>query len=98
MIGRPTFLVAALAVTNWLSNAGVTAAAFEEPASTAPYRIALDRGHPWRPPFGLERVIRPLAIVVEAAAAPAPANYFITAYFKGKQGPSYPIRFPAQPP
>ena len=39
-----------------------------------------------------------MVIVVEAAARPEPANYFITAFAKGKQGASYPVSFPAKPP
>ena len=60
--------------------------------------FTLDPGHPWRPPFGLERIGRPVVIVVEAGARPDAANYLVTAFSKGKQGASYPVRFPTEAP
>ena len=41
---------------------------------------------------------RPVVIVVEAGARPDPADYVITAFSKGKEGASYPVRFPTAPP
>ncbi len=35
-------------------------------------RIRLDPGHPWRPPFGLERVGKPITAWAEAEAAARP--------------------------
>ena len=32
----------------------------------AAYRLSLDAGHPWRPPFRLDRVGQPIAAIVEA--------------------------------
>jgi len=47
-------------------------AAMPPPASAAESKpaaqIRIDPGHPWRPPFGLDRVGRPLAVEVEIAA------------------------------
>jgi hypothetical protein len=40
-----------------------------EPAAERPTcRIRLDAGHPWRPPFGPERIGRPLVVMVEIAS------------------------------
>jgi hypothetical protein len=71
----------------------------QEPVDRPPaFRIHLDQGHPWRPPFGLERIGRLFQVVVEARERPEPASYFITAVSKGVKGASYPLGFPVEPP
>jgi hypothetical protein len=62
------------------------------------YKITLDPGHPWRPPFGLERIGRPIQILIEADNRPEPANYFVTDSLQGKEGPSHPVHFSAEAP
>ena len=48
--------------------------------------IRVDSGHPWRPPFGLERVGRPLALHVEITAEHSPLReYFLAGYRGGKE-------------
>ena len=42
---------------------------FSDEVARPAYRIAIDPGHPWRPPFGLDRVGRPAVIVVQASAS-----------------------------
>jgi hypothetical protein len=68
-------------------------------ARSAPiYQIRLDGGHPWRPPFGLERVGRPVAVVVDAAERPDSTPYALTALVKGNEAGRYPVQFPSVPP
>ena len=38
-------------------------------AAAPSFQVRLDRGHPWRPPFGLDRVGQPIAVVIESSAA-----------------------------
>ena len=90
------FLTIVLALACELLCMSVAALGDEQPGPA--FQIRLDAGHPWRPPFGLERVGRPIAVVVEAGARPDPANCMITAFLKGKEGASYPVRFPAEGP
>jgi len=55
-----------------------------EPAS--PIKLTVEPGHPWTPPFGLERVGRPLEAVVEAPADAKPdQEYVIVAYRDGNE-------------
>ena len=48
-------------------------------------RIRIDPGHPWRPPFGLDRIGRPLNVVVEVVADPKLSEYTLVGYLKGKE-------------
>src|SRR5262249_47240982 len=52
----------------------LTGAGGNPPGGARVFQVRLDRGHPWRPPFGLERVGRPITAVVEAAARPESAR------------------------
>jgi hypothetical protein len=63
-----------------LSDAG--GADQQKPAS----QIRIDSGHPWRPPFGLDRVGRPLSAVVEVAAQrQPPPECVLVGYLLGKE-------------
>jgi hypothetical protein len=62
------------------------------------YKIRLASGHPWRPPFGLDRIGKPVAAVCEATAPSAQSHYRLTARLKGREVANYPIQFPASPP
>src|SRR5258705_1922652 len=49
-------------------------------------RIRLDEGHPWRPPFSLDRVGQPLNVVVEVASEERPyREYWVVAYQNEKE-------------
>ncbi len=62
------------------------AAGAEAAGAKPPAQIRIDPGHPWRPPFGLERVGRPLTAVVEIATDRQPApQYCLAAYLEGKE-------------
>ena len=50
-------------------------------------QIRLDSQHPWRPPFGLERVGQPLTAVVEVTAEERPhREYWLAALVGGRGG------------
>jgi hypothetical protein len=66
-------------------------------ADTA-FQIKLDAEHPWRPPFGLERIGGPVSIVIDAAARPEPDTYAVTAFWKGKNVGRQTIAFPDKGP
>ena len=66
MRSRRTLAKIALAYTIPLLALGWTASAQPQADRPPAYRIYLDHGHPWQPPFGLERVGRPFQVVVEA--------------------------------
>jgi hypothetical protein len=49
-------------------------------------QIRVDPGHPWRPPFGVDRIGRPLAVHVELAAEHSPLReYYLAGYRGGKE-------------
>ena len=55
-------------------------------AAPAEAKLAVEPGHPWTPPFGLERVGRPLeAVVTFAGRAPATGEYVLVGYCQGKE-------------
>ncbi len=58
----------------------------------------LDAGHPWRPPFRLDRVGQPIAVVVEASARPGDAIYRLEAFSNGKLVGGQALHFPETPP
>lgn len=68
-------------------------------APSAPaFRLRLDPGHPWRPLFGLERVGRPLRILVETPQPPARGRHVLVATYKGKEVGTHDLRLPPAPP
>lgn len=54
----------------WLPLLAVVMGRAEEPP-----RIRLDDGHPWRPPFGLDRVGRPPVVLVEFPGSTEPSGH-----------------------
>src|SRR5262249_23645344 len=61
--------------------------------------IRVDRGHPWRPPFGLDRIGRPIMVVVEADQRPLPDKaYFLSAIREGKTIATAAVSFPETAP
>jgi hypothetical protein len=49
-------------------------------------KLTVEPGHPWTPPFGLERVGRPLDAVVEVAASAKPnEEYVLVCYRDGRE-------------
>jgi hypothetical protein len=48
--------------------------------------IRLDEGHPWRPPFGLDRVGKPVTAIVDLAARTRPLReYYLTGLLNGRE-------------
>jgi hypothetical protein len=64
----------------------------------AAYQLRLDAGHPWRPPFRLDRVGQPIAAVVESSAQPSPAVYTIQAFLNGNPVGSQTLSFTKNAP
>jgi hypothetical protein len=62
------------------------------------FRLILDRGHPWRPPFGLDRVGMPPAVVVRASDRPAGASYLLAVRRGNRELGRRSVRFPGSPP
>lgn len=78
------FAVVAMAFSGVPS--GGTEAASVENGSKAAAVIRLEPGHPWRPPFGLERVGRPWEAVVEIAEDRQPRpEYWLAEFRDGKE-------------
>ena len=63
-----------------------------------PFRIRLDHGHPWRPPFGLERIGGPIRVVVEAKEKPLERLYTLSAARGGREVGRTVLRFSSVPP
>lgn len=61
-------------------------------------KITIDSGHPWRPPFGLERIGSPVAVVVEFEALPPSHRYWLTGYRDGAEIARCPLDFRGQSP
>ena len=79
----PSICLALLAVGPIVAL-GQTAGKASAPAPVA--RLYVEPGHPWTPPFGLERVGRPLDAVVEVPAGAKPGEmYTVVGYRDGKE-------------
>ena len=89
--GYDSIIWAALAMT-------MCGAASDSTIRSTTFRVKLDSGHKWIAPFGLDRIGRPVVAVVESKSRPEPADYALTAYWKGKEVGRYPLRIPDSPP
>lgn len=84
--------LAAVVLSNWNFASGEGAAMAAAPAA----KLTVEPGHPWTPPFGLNRVGRPLEAVVEVPnAVPSANEYAIVGYRDGKETSRRAIRFMA---
>lgn len=54
-------------------------------AGKPPARIRVERSHPWRPPFGLDRVGQPLNAAVELDSNPPSSEVALVAYLRGQE-------------
>ena len=69
------------------------------PAPNPTPRIRLDTGHPWRPPFGIDRVGAPLKVVVEFDGARPPTGDVSLGFYKqGTEIRRQKLLLPSQPP
>src|SRR5438309_11496911 len=56
-------------------------------------KIRVDQGHPWRPPFGVDRVGAPPVVHVELTAdKPPQREYYVAAYRKGREIERRPLK------
>ncbi len=68
------------------STAVIPSRAAESCGENPPARIRVDAGHPWRPPFGLERVGKRLAVVAEITSENLPVReYSLVGFLEGKE-------------
>ena len=93
MIHNKAFMLACA----WIAVVPITASRGSIAAAPT-FQVRLDSGHPWRPPFGLDRVGRPTAVVVEASGEPETAQYVLTAFFKGEEIDRYAVDFTSAAP
>ncbi len=68
------------------------------PESPPRFTLQLEPDHPWRPPFGLERVGRPISIRVESTTRPEPGKYSVVTRCLGKEIASLPLTWPKASP
>jgi hypothetical protein len=61
-------------------------------------QIEIDRGHPWRPPFGLQRVGQPLGVVVKIDSDQGMSEYALVASVQGKEVSRSALRLTGKPP
>ena len=60
---------------------------------TASVKVRVDQGHPWRPPFGVNRVGAPIAAHVELTSdKPPQREYFLAAYRSGREIERQPLK------
>jgi hypothetical protein len=95
---RRVLLKFAMACVGSVAGARWTATGQDTASARPTYHIQLDAGHPWRPPFGLERIARPVAVVVDSSARPESAHHVLAAFSKGKEVGNYAVEFPTRPP
>jgi hypothetical protein len=77
----------------------LTGADQRSPALGPSLQVRVDRGHPWRPPFGLDRIGRPLTVVVEADQRPLPDQAcFLSVIREGKTIATAAVNFPDTAP
>ncbi|WP_422927665.1 hypothetical protein [Singulisphaera sp. PoT] len=61
------------------------------------FHVEIDHGHPWRPPFGLDRVGPPISVVIESTAKPPLSKYELTAFYQGKEVDRQDLKFAEGP-
>lgn len=83
-----------LALSLILGSNGELARGQESPA----FSIAVDQGHPWRPPFGLDRVGTPRELAIQARDQPPPGDYRIVGFSEGRASSQAGVVFPPHPP
>ena len=94
-------LVLSIVVLNlawqWPRTIWAAAAAVSQ-ATESRYKIEREDAHPWRAPFALERVGRPIVVVLTPTIQPEPGAYALVAYANGTEvnrQTLVPERFPA---
>ena len=80
-----------LSALPWLLVAGACAA-------DGTYKITVETAHPWRPPFGLDRVGQPSTAVIESTGQPAYSDYVLTVLLQSKEVGHHAASFSGKPP
>ena len=97
--GWPAGLAGAILLGGLLLVRGSPGSAAEAPGDAPPAQIRIEPGHPWRPPFALERIGSPVTVVVEMAADPQPRPaYWLVAYLRGKEMSRSELALPGKAP
>ncbi len=79
-------LVLIISLVSTVAWRWVSAAEDTTPAAGPAASIRIDQGHPWRPPFGLERIGRPLIAIVELTAPRRPScDYVLVSTVDGQE-------------
>ncbi|APW59383.1 hypothetical protein [Paludisphaera borealis] len=60
--------------------------------------VQVEEAHPWRPPFRLERVGRPVTIRIVSKEAPVPGRFRLVERADGHDAARHEVAFPIQPP
>jgi len=81
----------------WFGLAGPWEVQSGSPASEG-LVIRVESGHPWRPPFDLDRVGQPFTAVIESSQPPRHSSYLLTVLLQGKEVGRHPVNFSPQPP
>ena len=77
----------------------VTAIAVGEGVAPLRAQLQIESGHPWRPPFGLDRVGRPFEAVVTLTGKQPPAGEFVlVGYRDGREVSRQRLTFPEKSP
>jgi hypothetical protein len=98
MIHRILVWAALLVVCGLISTRTSPAAAAEPSAPKVEARIKIG-GHPWRPPFGLDRIGAPLsAVITVVGQLPAQTGLTVVAYSQGKEVGRTPLKLTGQSP
>ena len=95
---RITWVGACLGLMGAVLAASAALASVDQSENSSALRLRVEPGHPWRPPFGLERVGGPVTAVVEANARPAPMEYTLAAFRAGREIGRHILHFPSSPP
>jgi hypothetical protein len=66
--------------------------------SRAGYQVRVEHSHPWRPPFGLDRVGQPFVAIVQTSEPPTGTEHVLTLLDHGKVVSRHEVRFPMVPP
>ncbi len=88
-------VVLVVLLTPWLMRVEVVA---EPSKPEINYQIRLESSHPWRPPFGLERVGRPVTVMIQASERPEGTRYVLSVRNRGNVVGEHEVRFPTDPP
>jgi len=82
--GMAWMRAAAVLIAVLLGATAMRSMVYAEDGSARPAaEIRVSDGHPWRPPFGVERVGRPLVVTIELAAPPESATDYVLVARRG---------------